>query len=38
MELLDRINVLANKEKVQTLSVEEKEEQALRQEYLKMIR
>ncbi|PHK48532.1 DUF896 domain-containing protein [Staphylococcus edaphicus] len=39
MTLLDRINALANKEKVQPLSVEEKQEQhALRQEYLKMIR
>ncbi|WP_141768543.1 DUF896 domain-containing protein [Staphylococcus warneri] len=39
MQILDRINELANKEKVQTLSVEEKQEQqALRQEYLKMIR
>ena len=38
-ELLERINQLANKEKVQTLSVEEKQEQqALRQDYLKMIR
>ncbi|HLR19465.1 MAG TPA: DUF896 domain-containing protein [Staphylococcus sp.] len=39
MKLLDRINKLANKEKVQTLSIEEKQEQQiLRQEYLKMIR
>ena len=39
MEILNRINELANKEKVQTLSVEEKQEQqALRQDYLKMIR
>lgn len=39
MQILDRINELANKEKVQTLSVEEKQEQqALRQDYLKMIR
>lgn len=34
-ELLDRINQLANKEKVESLSVEEKQEQhQLRQEYL----
>ncbi|MCD8915350.1 DUF896 domain-containing protein [Staphylococcus simulans] len=39
MELLDRINTLANKEKEVTLSTEEKQEQhELRQEYLKMIR
>lgn len=39
VQILDRINELANKEKVQTLSVEEKQEQqALRQDYLKMIR
>ena len=39
MTLLDRINELANKEKIETLSIEEKEEQqTLRQEYLKMIR
>ncbi|MEB8210194.1 DUF896 domain-containing protein [Staphylococcus succinus] len=39
MTLLDRINTLANKEKIQPLSTEEKQEQqALRQEYLKMIR
>lgn len=39
MELLDRINALANKEKVTTLSTAEKNEQhQLRQEYLKMIR
>ena len=39
MTLLDRINELANKEKVQPLSVEEKQEQhTLRQEYLQMIR
>ncbi|MEX2949194.1 DUF896 domain-containing protein [Staphylococcus warneri] len=39
MQILDRINELANKEKVQTLSIEEKQEQqALRQDYLKMIR
>ena len=39
MQILDRINELANKEKVQTLSVAEKQEQqALRQGYLKMIR
>ena len=39
MKLLDRINTLANKEKQVALSVEEKQEQqALRQEYLKMIR
>ncbi|AXV41428.1 hypothetical protein Ssp1_03280 [Staphylococcus sp. M0911] len=39
MQILDRINELANKEKVQTLSVKEKQEQqALRQDYLKMIR
>lgn len=39
MEILNRINEVANKEKVQTLSVEEKQEQqALRQDYLKMIR
>ena len=39
MQILDRINELANKEKVQTLSVAEKQEQqALRQDYLKMIR
>lgn len=39
MEILNRINELVNKEKVQTLSVEEKQEQqALRQDYLKMIR
>ncbi|NWK84602.1 DUF896 domain-containing protein [Staphylococcus sp. GSSP0090] len=39
MTLLERINQLANKEKIQTLSIEEKEEQqTLRQEYLKMIR
>lgn len=39
MTLLDRINELANKEKVQQLSVEEKQEQhTLRQEYLQMIR
>ena len=38
-ELLDRINQLANKEKVESLSVEEKQEQhQLRQEYLGMIR
>ena len=37
MKLLDRINQLANKEKVQTLSVEEKQEQhVLRQEYLQI--
>lgn len=37
-ELLDRINQLANKEKVESLSVEEKQEQhQLRQEYLGMI-
>ena len=35
--LLERINQLANKEKVQTLSIEEKQEQqALRQDYLAM--
>ena len=34
--LLERINQLANKEKIQTLSIEEK--QALRQDYLAMIR
>lgn len=39
MQILDRINELVNKEKVQTLSVAEKQEQqALRQDYLKMIR
>lgn len=39
MTLLDRINELANKEKVEVLSVEEKQEQhTLRQEYLRMIR
>ena len=39
MTLLDRINILANKEKVETLSIEEKQEQhVLRQEYLQMIR
>ncbi|OEL04434.1 DUF896 domain-containing protein [Staphylococcus casei] len=39
MTLLDRINTLANKEKIQPLSIEEKQEQQLlRQEYLKMIR
>lgn len=39
MTLLDRINTLANKEKIQPLSIAEKQEQqALRQEYLKMIR
>ncbi|MDK6298765.1 DUF896 domain-containing protein [Staphylococcus caprae] len=39
MKLLDRINQLANKEKVESLSIEEKQEQhQLRQEYLKMIR
>lgn len=39
MELLDRINALANKEKVTTLTTAEKSEQhQLRQEYLKMIR
>lgn len=39
MTLLDRINELANKEKVEALSVEEKQEQhTLRQEYLQMIR
>ncbi|MGW7976319.1 DUF896 domain-containing protein [Staphylococcus xylosus] len=39
MTLLDRINELANKEKVEVLSVEEKKEQhTLRQEYLQMIR
>lgn len=39
MELLDRINALANKEKVTTLTTAEKSEQHhLRQEYLKMIR
>ena len=39
MTLLDRINELANKEKVQPLSVEETQEQhTLRQEYLQMIR
>ncbi|MBF0812511.1 MULTISPECIES: DUF896 domain-containing protein [Staphylococcus] len=39
MTLLDRINELANKEKVEALSVEEKQEQhILRQEYLQMIR
>ncbi|MCG7339058.1 DUF896 domain-containing protein [Staphylococcus sp. ACRSN] len=39
MKLLDRINTLANKEKQVALSAEEKQEQqALRQEYLKMIR
>lgn len=33
MTLLDRINELANKEKIETLSIEEKEEQqTLRQE------
>ena len=38
-ELLERINQLANKEKVENLSVEEKQEQhQLRQEYLGMIR
>ena len=38
-ELLDRINQLANKEKVESLRVEEKQEQhQLRQEYLGMIR
>ena len=37
--LLERINQLANKEKIQTLSIEEKQEQqALRQDYLAMIR
>ena len=39
MKLLERINQLANKEKVESLSIEEKQEQhQLRQEYLKMIR
>ena len=39
MELLDRINALANKEKVTILTTAEKSEQHhLRQEYLKMIR
>ncbi|MFW3527597.1 DUF896 domain-containing protein [Staphylococcus caprae] len=39
MKLLDRINQLANKEKVESLIIEEKQEQhQLRQEYLKMIR
>ena len=39
MKLLDRINQLANKEKVESLSIEEKQEQhQLRQDYLKMIR
>ncbi|RIM88722.1 DUF896 domain-containing protein [Staphylococcus xylosus] len=39
MTLLDRINELANKEKLEVLSVEEKQEQhTLRQEYLQMIR
>lgn len=39
MTLLDRINELANKKKVEVLSVEEKQEQhTLRQEYLQMIR
>ena len=39
MTLLDRINILANKEKVETLSIEEKREQhVLWQEYLQMIR
>ena len=39
MKLLDRINMLANKEKVQGLTTTEKQEQqTLRQEYLKMIR
>ncbi|RIP37155.1 DUF896 domain-containing protein [Staphylococcus gallinarum] len=39
MKLLDRINMLANKEKGQGLTATEKQEQqALRQEYLKMIR
>jgi len=39
MKLLDRINHLANKEKLQPLTVEEKQEQhTLRQEYLQMIR
>ena len=37
-ELLDRINQLANKEKVESLSVEEKKQHQLRQEYLGMIR
>lgn len=39
MEILDRINALANKEKVQPLTPTEKQEQHdLRQDYLKMIR
>ncbi|RIO83073.1 DUF896 domain-containing protein [Staphylococcus gallinarum] len=39
MKLLDRINMLANKEKVQGLTTTERQEQqTLRQEYLKMIR
>ncbi|MCD8826738.1 DUF896 domain-containing protein [Staphylococcus gallinarum] len=39
MKLLDRINMLANKEKAQGLTTTEKQEQqTLRQEYLKMIR
>lgn len=39
MKILDRINELANKEKVQPLTVAEKQEQhALRQDYLSMIR
>lgn len=38
MKILDRINELANKEKVQPLTVAEKQEQhALRQDYLSMI-
>ncbi|WP_367112099.1 DUF896 domain-containing protein [Staphylococcus aureus] len=37
MKILDRINELANKEKVQPLTVAEKQEQhALRQDYLSM--
>ncbi len=36
MKILDRINELANKEKVQPLTVAEKQEQhALRQDYFK---
>ncbi|HDB7685352.1 TPA: DUF896 domain-containing protein [Staphylococcus aureus] len=39
MKILDRINELANKEKVQPLTVAEKQEQhALRLDYLSMIR
>ncbi|MBO1198192.1 DUF896 domain-containing protein [Staphylococcus simiae] len=39
MQILDRINALANKEKVQPLTSAEKQEQHdLRQDYLKMIR